>query len=73
MQLRCLPVSRDNKAWQNYVNGSLFKEKVSVHIKKQMCFNSKEREIKMKIAGVQQQTNGIDCDLYAASRKYIYT
>ena len=38
-----------------------------------MCFNSKEREIKMKIAAVKQQTNEIDCDLYAkASIKYIY-
>ena len=36
---------------------SLFKGRVSVHIKKQICFimNSKEREIKIKVAGVQQQ------------------
>ena len=46
---------------------SLFKGRVSVHIKKQICFimNSKEREIKIKVAGVQLQTNGIDCGLYA--------
>ena len=46
---------------------SLFKERVSVHIKKQICFimNSKERAIKIKVAGVQEQTNGIDCGLYA--------
>ena len=46
---------------------SLFKGRVSVHIKKQICFimNSKEREIKIKVAGVQLQTNGIDFGLYA--------
>ena len=53
---------------------SLFKGRVSVHIKKQICFimNSKEREIRIKVAGVQQQTNGISCGLYAiAFIKYI--
>ena len=46
---------------------SLFKGRVSVHIKKQICFimNSKEREIKIKVAGLQLQTTGIDCGLYA--------
>ena len=47
---------------------SLFKGKVSAHIKKQIRFNmnSKEKKkIKIKVAGVQQQTNGIDCGLYA--------
>ena len=45
---------------------SLFKGRVSVHIKKHICFimNSEEREIKLKITGVQQQTNDIDCCLY---------
>ena len=54
---------------------SLFKGKVSVHIKNQICFimNSKEREIKVKVAGVQQQTNCIDCGLYAvAFIKYLF-
>ena len=48
---------------------SLFKGKVSVHIKNQICFimNSKEREIKIKVTGVQQQTNCIDCGLYAVA------
>ena len=45
----------------------LFKGRVSVHIKKRICFiiNSEEREIKLKVAGVQQQTNDTDCGLYA--------
>ena len=40
---------------------SLFKGRVSAHIKRPMCFimNSKG-EIKIKVAGVQQQTNGTD-------------
>ena len=53
---------------------SLFKGRGSVDIKKQICFimNSKERGIKIKVAGVQQQTNGIDCGLYAITFiKYI--
>lgn len=43
----------------------LFKGRVSVHIKKRICFimNSEEREI--KVAGGQQQTNDTDCGLYA--------
>ena len=46
---------------------NLFKGGVSEHIKKQICFimNSKEREIKNKVAGVRQQINDIDCGLYA--------
>ena len=46
---------------------SLFKGRVSVHIKNWICFimNSKEKEIRIKVAGVQQQTNGIGCGLYA--------
>ena len=45
----------------------LFKGRVSVHIKKRICFimNSEEREIKLKVAGVRQQTNDTDCGLYA--------
>ena len=55
------------KSGEIMLMNSLFKGRVSVHIKKQICFitNSKEREIKIKVAGVQQQTNGIDCGLYA--------
>lgn len=34
--------------------------------------NSEEREIKLKVAGVQQQTNDTDCGLYAiAFRNHI--
>ena len=63
----CVQILRDDVAhWVaistfNFKSGkimlidNLFKGRVSVHIKKQICFimNSKEREIKIKVAGVQ--------------------
>ena len=55
----------------NYYN-SLFKDKITDGVKKQICnlLHSKEKKVKVHVMSVQQQKNKADCGIYAIAFAY---
>ncbi|XP_065653455.1 uncharacterized protein LOC136080567 [Hydra vulgaris] len=57
----------DCKPGEIYIFDSLFHGSISLHTKRQICYllHCQEKNLTFKVLPIQQQTNGVDCGIYA--------